>query len=243
VCSILFVCGWPTPQDLVLAANRDELLARAADPPMMLSARPRIFGGRDRLGGGTWLAVRPDTAAVVAVTNRHRGDADPGRDPALRSRGELPVRLLIDGFGALAELDAAAYNPVNILACGGGQVLVSTLTATTLVPAGVHALTVGDLDDAASAKTVRLLRATERVAEAARSAVELRDALAALLASHETDPDGSPASAACIHGPDYGTVSSSTVVIGGGAVELRYAAGPPCTHPYTQVTMPSSGAG
>ena len=46
---------------LLVAANRDELYARPAEPITVLRGeRPRILGGRDELAGGTWLAVNSE---------------------------------------------------------------------------------------------------------------------------------------------------------------------------------------
>src|SRR5438552_18738956 len=46
--------AWP----LVVAANRDEFLARPATAPLLLrAASPRAVGGRDPTAGGPWLGV------------------------------------------------------------------------------------------------------------------------------------------------------------------------------------------
>ena len=53
---------------------------------VLRGAAPRILGGRDELAGGTWLAV--NSAGVLAgLTNQPSAS----RDPAKRSRGELPL--------------------------------------------------------------------------------------------------------------------------------------------------------
>ena len=77
----------------MVAANRDELLARPTDPPLLLTEQPPRWGGRDRLAGGTWLAVDP-AGRVGAVTNRHPGGRPPTRDGTRRSRGDLPLEVL-----------------------------------------------------------------------------------------------------------------------------------------------------
>ena len=103
--------GYP----LVVAANRDEYYARRCH-----SARwwndPVIFGGRDEVAGGTWLAVDA-RGRFAAVTNY--------RDPRYRrahphSRGELIPRYLasnldVRGFGALLAANAGRYAPFNML--------------------------------------------------------------------------------------------------------------------------------
>src|SRR5690242_18553648 len=100
---------------LVIAANRDEWLARPAAPMGLLRAandprlvgvpppgaltsggppappapRPRIAGGRDLLAGGTWLAIG-EHGVIAGLTNRPTAA---GRDASKRSRGELPMAL------------------------------------------------------------------------------------------------------------------------------------------------------
>ena len=75
---------------VVIAANRDERYARAAEAIQVLRpSAPRVLGGRDMLGGGTWLAVN-EHGVYAGVTNR---PSSTGRDPSRRSRGELPLAL------------------------------------------------------------------------------------------------------------------------------------------------------
>jgi uncharacterized protein with NRDE domain len=238
VCTVLFAWQWRPDVPVVLAANRDERIGRPTDPPMRLHAGPDLWGGRDQLAGGTWLAVDPAARRLCAVTNRHLAEA-PVRppDPALRSRGELPVLLLTGDAGTLGGLAADAYNPVNVLWLAPERAWWSSLDGRVDLEPGVHALTVQDVDDPASAKTQRLLALARRAADDASDARDLRDRLAAVLRSHDTDPGGPPQSAACIHGDEYGTVSSSTVVVDGDGVELSYAAGRPCVTPYAVVSL------
>lgn len=104
---------------VVVAANRDEWRARPADP---LQRWPDgLYAGRDRLAGGTWMAVRPD-GAFAAVTNYR----EPGAPAGERSRGELPLRVLrapsiADGI-ADATRDAASYGGFHVIA-GDGESL------------------------------------------------------------------------------------------------------------------------
>jgi hypothetical protein len=84
---------------VLLGANRDEDPARPTDPPGVLMERPLVAGGRDRLAGGTWLALREGRAAV-AVLNRHDPDVAPGER---RSRGllALDVAAAVEAFDPL----------------------------------------------------------------------------------------------------------------------------------------------
>ena len=92
---------------LIVAANRDELLARPAVTMTVLRpAGPRILGGRDELAGGTWLAVN-EHGLVAGLTNRpvagkvnHSGSHQAGH-------GRGPVRL-----GAQSE-ETASPHPVD----------------------------------------------------------------------------------------------------------------------------------
>jgi len=101
---------------VVLAANRDEFHARAAEPAHWWSDPP-ILAGRDRSAGGTWLGVNR-AGRYAFVTNVR----EPGRhDPAAPTRGTL----VPDVLGAHAPLAQAlahaldegrAMNGFNLLA-------------------------------------------------------------------------------------------------------------------------------
>ena len=237
MCTILIAWQWRPDVPVVLAANRDEQLGRATDPPMLLHDDPAIWGGRDRVAGGTWLAVDPAARRVCGLTNRYVSATTVGPDPAKRSRGELPLLVLTGGDDVVETLSADDYNPVNLISFAPGRAWWSTLHGAVDLTPGVHVLTVRDLDDPESPKALRLLSQARAAAAEATGADDLRDRLAALLTSHETDPGGPPQSAACIHGDVYGTVSSSTVVVSADGVELRYAPGRPCVTPYETVDL------
>jgi hypothetical protein len=79
--------AWP----LLLGAVRDEFADRAWDPPARHWAGP-LVGGRDRVAGGTWLAVDPTVPAIAALLNGPRLPVPPdGHRP---SRGALPLSAL-----------------------------------------------------------------------------------------------------------------------------------------------------
>jgi len=114
VCTVLlrYAPGgrWP----LLLAAVRDEFVDRAWDPPGRHWAGDAagLIGGRDRVAGGTWLAVDPARPAVAAVLNGVRLPEPAGG--VRPSRGGLPLTALTGG-----ELpDLAAYDGVHLLRGG-----------------------------------------------------------------------------------------------------------------------------
>src|SRR5262245_44538547 len=102
------------PHSVVLAANRDEDPARASDPPMVLNEDPWVVGGRDRVAGGTWLAIR-DGEAAVALLNRYEPGVPPPAGP-LRSRGLLTLDVATSkGTSSNQPIHRAAASTVGVL--------------------------------------------------------------------------------------------------------------------------------
>ena len=238
---------------LIVAANRDELLAREATSMTVLEdGPPRILGGRDHAAGGTWLAIN-EHGVVGGLTNRPAGR----RDPARRSRGEWP--LLLARFAtaaAAAEAFVAAFAPADfnpgwVLVGDGRELFYIDMTGAAAQPValdpGIHILENRPLDGA-SAK-VELVRRRLGGIASARGA-ELTDRLRSLLASHAVPEEGeraerfagSPprppaANAACVHLGMYGTRSSTIVRARPGAAPRIWSSdGPPCTAPLVEVT-------
>ena len=122
--------SWPgdaTPATpIVLAANRDELIARPSAPPGVLSESPLIVGGRDLVAGGTWLAVAADGADLRGHQPPSRARARRSRRiPSRRSRGEIPLALLDRRSGRrrrdrLARTRARALQPGQRALAGRG---------------------------------------------------------------------------------------------------------------------------
>jgi len=126
---------------LVIAANRDEFHARAAEPAHWWPQR--ILAGVDQVAGGTWFGV---TAAGrwALVTNFREGVP---RDPAAPSRGELVERAVTDGGSPLAcaaaiALDGSRYHGFNVLVGDGDRAAyASNRTSGALgLGAGIHGL-------------------------------------------------------------------------------------------------------
>jgi uncharacterized protein with NRDE domain len=204
---------------LVVAANRDEWLARPALPMDVLRpSAPRILGGRDLLAGGTWLAVNAH-GLVAALTNQ----PSLTRDPTRRSRGELPLRLAVEASARAAadrlaaEIRAEEYGPCWLLVADREDAVYLDLTGTgpprpRPLPPGLHILENKPLD--APSEKVDAVRAS-------LSPSMEEEALHAALASHETG--------ACVHAGEYGTRASSIVIVPpSGRPRFHYTDGPPC---------------
>jgi uncharacterized protein with NRDE domain len=248
VCLLIVLSRIHPDYPLMVAANRDELLARPAEPMVVIrDDAPRILGGRDLLAGGTWLAVNED-GVVAGLTN---GRAPGGRDATRRSRGELPPALATHASAELA-VDAFAtafrprdYNPAWILV-GDREALffidMSDGNAPVIkrLPPGMHILENRPLG-ALSAKVDHVRSLLGRVEE--HSGDGLQERLRAVLANHQvatSDPESAlPVGAACVHSERYGTRWSGIVTVGDNTrvpPAFRYADGPPCITRFVDAT-------
>lgn len=165
MCSLILLIrpghNWP----LLLAANRDEMVARASRPPGRHWAdRQDIVAGYDEFAGGSWLGLN-DHGVVAAILNR-AGSLGPAA--GMRSRGELVLEALdhadaTAAANALAEINSAAYRPFNLLIADNQDVLwlrnqgQGPLTIRPLA-AGLHMITSHDLDDPACPRTAAQLQ-------------------------------------------------------------------------------------
>jgi uncharacterized protein with NRDE domain len=237
---------------VVVAANRDEFLDRAALPPTLLSDRPRIIGGKDLRANGTWLGIN-EHGLVAGLLNRRIADSGPS-DANLRSRGLLTLDALqhsnaADSAHYLAVQRARDYNSFNLLMASREAAFVAynrgaEIEIVKLTP-GFHLLTNADVDDF---ECPRISRSYSRFAELeqredfARDPVARRSDLANLLADHSTqlDPRTGRPNSLCLHLGDYGTRSSSLIFMrrDSAIVEHFFAPGPPCTSGYARALVP-----
>ena len=105
---------------VLLAGVRDEFISRAWQPPgRYWPDRPGLIGGRDRLAGGTWLAVAPGARRVACVLNGRGRMASPA---CRRSRGMLPLSAAADG--KLTVPDLAAFDPFRLLVAEPGRAVL-----------------------------------------------------------------------------------------------------------------------
>jgi uncharacterized protein with NRDE domain len=212
---------------VIVAANRDEFHARAAQPAHWWPDAP-ILAGRDLAAGGTWLGVSR-SGRYAFVTNVREPDR---RDPAAPTRGTLVPRTLDDALPLEAALAAAlrdgvAMNGFNLLAGDAGRAYWASNRTSGLqaLARGVHGVSNAALDT----PWPKLVRTRAAVAQWVRQAGDRHDdleALFAVLADSRSAPDselprtGVPLewerrlSAAFIRSPEYGTRCSSVLLVG-----------------------------
>jgi uncharacterized protein with NRDE domain len=233
----------------VVAANRDEYLARPALPPLTLAEHPHIVGGKDLRASGTWLGLN-EHGLVAGLLNRRNGTAE--NDSNLRSRGLLCLDVLHYATADraahfVASQSGADYNPFNLLIASREEAFVAynrwgSIELVTLTP-GVHLLTNLDVDDF---ECPRISRSRSRFDELARNQDFARDPIAGreqlrrLLADHSTqlDPRSGRPNSLCLHLGDYGTRSSSLIFLGHHSAAHFFAAGPPCTTSHEAAIVP-----
>lgn len=164
VCTVVVLIrpghAWP----VTLAANRDERLDRAWDPPAAWwPDYPGVIGGRDRSAGGTWMALGP--AGVVAAVLNRPGTLGPLAGK--RSRGDLPLMAASHptaeaGAQAVGALDAGLWRGFNlVVADAAGALFIrgegQGRPAVERLPPGLHMVTAHDPNDLESPRIARHL--------------------------------------------------------------------------------------
>ncbi|HPE60678.1 MAG: NRDE family protein [Thiothrix sp.] len=153
MCFVLLSWRQQADYPLILAANRDEFLARPALALQAWEDAPGVVGGRDLESGGSWLALNRDTGRFVLVTNVRQGKPR----PAPRSRGLL-IRDLVNSSQSLAadrqmvertRSDYAGFNLLLGQLSGTGSLYYFSNASDTgwqpLEP-GIHGLSNAALD-------------------------------------------------------------------------------------------------
>jgi len=248
MCLIIVESRIDAEMPLLVAANRDEKLERAAVTATVLQATaPRIIGGRDLVAHGTWLAVN-EHGVVAGLTNR---PSSSGRDPSKRSRGELPLALAqhetaeasVDDF--LRRFTSGDFNLGWLLVGDRRSLYYLTLNESGPIDSealepGLHVLGNGPLREP-SPKTDLVM---EHLAQARPTDLGVVAWLHRVLGDH-TLPSGIDGSlenrarqlqAACVHTEDYGTRSAALVTVPpDGTPNMWVADGPPCRTPFVSV--------
>ncbi len=149
---------------VLLAANRDEMLARPWLPPAAhWPDHPGIIGGQDVLAGGTWLAV--STNGMVAGVLNRTGSLGPAAGKS--SRGDLPLMALTyptaqTAAANLAGRDATQWRGFNLVIADTTHAFWLTgsdagLIAASPLPAGLTMVTALNPNDTANPRIARHL--------------------------------------------------------------------------------------
>ena len=244
MCTVIVLIRPGHPWPLLLAANRDERVDRAWDPPAAWwPDHPDVVAGRDRTAGGTWMGVNRH-GVVAAVLNRP-GSLGPA--PGKRSRGELPLIALAEptaqaGAQVIAALDAAAWRSFNlVLADATGAMFIRGLghghPQTMMLPPGLHMITAHDPDDPDSPRVARHLPrfAAAPPPDPPDGWRSWQDLLA--------DDRGEPAEQLnVVPRGGFGTVCASLLALPWqGLPAWMFCAGPPHGLPFRLVPLPDGG--
>ncbi len=249
MCTLIAIFRRVQGAPLVIAANRDEYYERPAEA---LAVRPEFEGvggpviaPLDRRAGGTWLGVNAE-GLFAGVTNLRNDILFEQRAPfeqqvQRRSRGMVVADALrqpsaVRAADMLKALPEEAYNPFNCFVSDGSRafhLVYRDVPRIRELDPGVHVI--GNLDpDEEQAPVAKL----ERVKEAARMASErpgfdgLLEGLGMVCREHDTGGGG--VGDTCVHLDQYGTRSSTLVILADtqGASRLLFADGPPCEAKY-----------
>lgn len=227
MCSLIVLRGFHAEYPVLVAANRDEHRARRAAPPgSWHGERRRVLSPRDRVAGGTWIAIN-DRGRFAGITNL--AAVPPVVDAP--SRGHLPHLVLdhddIDA-GIAAVVDKVREHPhsgfqlvvadrtrIVVVHHAGGEIRCTDWLEPSLVVTNEH-----------QAGQLQQLRGLDQALLGDQTVEERLAALGAVLC----DAGGGGHHAVIKHGEHYGTVSSSLIAVPAKNLEQlvwRYAPGPP----------------
>jgi uncharacterized protein with NRDE domain len=196
---------------LIVAANRDELHERPSDPADWWADAPGCLGGRDRVAGGSWLAV-DRSGRLAAVTNRGKPAGSNLKSRGLLVRDFLAASDSAAVFAAALDAGEQRYAPFNLLLYDGSELqFASNEDAGGALAAGVHSIGNTRLD----ADWPKIAESRARM----RQALRLEDPAEALLELlHEHEPGTRSAApfqeTIFVVGPTFGTRSSTVVLLG-----------------------------
>lgn len=208
MCTLAIAVASAPGHPLLVAANRDEALARPAEVPFLWNPagplEPRILAPRDVVGGGTWIGLN-EAGLFVAITNRFGAPKDPTRT----SRGWIVLEALkqrsTEAVSAWLQEEALErYSPFHLVYADGRTAAAIAWTGEARVERplgrGLHVFTERSFGAGDDSRRVSHFQALWP------ATAEL-GALTSLLSRH--DPEA-PFDAPCVHAPafDYGTRSS-----------------------------------
>jgi len=225
MCLIVFALDRHPRYRLVLAANRDEYFSRPTASAAFWHDAPQVLAGRDLEAGGTWLGMT--TERRLAAVTYYREPVAPLHQPP--SRGKLAADFLTGTMAPEEYLERLRreeekYGGFNVLFGDDGGLFYHTNRGdvSVRVTAGIHGLSNGLLDT----PWPKVLAARKGLEHLLQSDVVEPEALFAILADRRAFPDPllpdtgfgvereRHLSPIFIAGSDYGTRSSTVVLIG-----------------------------
>ena len=253
---------------IVVAANRDELLERPSDPPVQLGSTPWIWGGRDRIAGGTWLGVN-EYGLMAGLLNRQSSHPP---DPTRRSRGLLCLDALqyasaTQAVEALADAAPDAYNPFTLVLSDPSTTYVLHTTPQRLIyqslRPGVYLFTNLNVNDPSCPRIARMTPQFEHLAQQTDSAHSpdssvspqndtplsyIFQQLHTLMSDHDSSqapnqtsnqaPNQDPRNSLCLHLDGYGTCSSSLIAYQASSQRYTYQFAPGYPCQHTYADIP-----
>jgi transport and Golgi organization protein 2 len=224
MCTLSFI---PNDSGYMVGVNRDEQIARARSLP------PAIIGKaiypREPSTDGTWIAVN-SSGVTLALLNKNE---DGPLAAKLRSRGEfIPALISAESLAAvhrrLLEIGFKGVWPFRLIAISAEEREVCEWAWGTQLTQNYYEwqqrqwFSSGMSDHEANRVRSAVVEHAWKQPDAG-SPQWLRE----LHRSHEPQKG---AFSICVHRDDATTVSYSEIVVGGGLVTFRYAAGHPCQY-------------
>ncbi|MCO4773737.1 MAG: NRDE family protein [Deltaproteobacteria bacterium] len=256
MCTLLLAVDVWDGARLVVAANRDELLARPASGPRIWErGGRRFFAPVDDVAGGSWIGVT-EGGLFVGVTNRSIGGGPSLISKERRSRGALVLDALESASAAEAAervraWGAEAHNPFHLALVDERDALVVwsdgwTLHTDVLEPGRVHVVSERSYGAAESKRDDFLNGYFAGFDGGEPTVAQWRDLL-----SRRGEHDDDPRAAfddVCVRVPEwgYGTRSSTWVrVDGAGAQRFAWIGRPPDQGEFEEMTaqIPWSSGG
>jgi len=225
MCLIVFAKDIHKDYPLIVAANRDEFYKRKSMKAAFWEDAPGVLAGRDMQAGGTWMGVH-ENGKFSAITNYR----DPYNEKAnAPTRGVLPLNYLKGELGPLGYLKklqqgkGKEYNGFNLLTANqhGMFHYCNVNNKISRIDEGIHALSNAFLDT----PWPKVKLAKEKLKDVIESSFDVTSLLDMMYDVRKASNNELPKTGVTlklerelspmfIKTPEYGTSSSSVVLIG-----------------------------
>ena len=222
MCLITFAYQVHSKYKFILAANRDEFYARPTAPAHWWEDHDEIFGGRDLLAQGTWIAIHKNGRLAMVTNYRDIKNIKPDA----QSRGDLPVNFLLSNQSSenyASDVCRAGnnYNGFNLLVMSDNLVHASNYDGIiNTLELGIFGLSNALLDT----PWPKVTRARRAFSELMQTDFTPENLIEMMQDEHRAPDNHLPdtgldydrekaLSAMCIRTPDYGTCCSTAITI------------------------------